>query len=294
MKWVSATIMGAAMLISGAAGAVPYTLMFERDDDAGAGQELVFRSYASYGDLSNNLNATDVFSPINIASNFSTTGLTWDGSRYLLMFERDDDAGAGQELVFRSYTTYENLINNLNGSDFFSPINISANFSTTGLTWDGSRYLLMFERDDDAAAGQELVFRSYATYDDLINNLNGADFFSPINISANFSTTGLTWDGSQYLLMFERDDDVGGGQELAFRSYATYDDLINNLNGSDVFSPINIAGNFSTRGLMALVDWADPPNPVSLPSTLTLLVAACLSALGHAALTRIASPDARP
>lgn len=90
--------------------------------------------------------------------------------------------------------------------------------------------------------------------------------------------------------MFERgdDDDAGAGQELAFRSYATYDDLVNNLNPSDVFSPINISGNFSTRGLMARVGGEEPPHPVPLPSTLALIVAAILAGPVRAALMRIA------
>ncbi len=88
--------------------------------------------------------------------------------------------------------------------------------------------------------------------------------------------------------MFERDDDAGANQELVFRSYATYDDLVNNLNPSDAFSPIDIASNFSTTGLMAMVGGGGPPNPVPLPSTLALIMVALLSGPVRTALTRIA------
>ena len=59
-----------------------------------------------------------------------------------------------------------------------------------------------------------------------------------------------------YTVMFERDDNVGAGEELVFRSYATYDDLLTNTSPSDVFSPIDLAANFSSTGLLSV----PPPN----------------------------------
>jgi len=234
MKRVFAMVMLAALFSSGTAGAVPFVLMFERDDDAGANQELVFRTYDSSADMTGNVSPSDTFSPIDIAGNFSTTGLTFDGLRYIVMFERDDDAGANQELVFRTYDSFADMIGNVSPSDTFSPIDIAGNFSTTGLTFDGLRYIVMFERDDDAGANQELVFRTYETFADMIGNV------SP----------------------------------------------------SDTFSPIDIAGNFSTTGMMALVDFdgGNPPNPIPLPSTLMLMMAALLAGAGRFALTGMARP----
>lgn len=76
---------------------------------------------------------------------------------------------------------------------------------------------VMFERDADVA-DNELVFRSYASFDDMADNLpSGPDRVSPINISGVFSTRGLTWDGQQFVVMFERDADVADN-ELVFRS----------------------------------------------------------------------------
>lgn len=111
-----------------------------------------------------------------------------------VMFERDADV-ADNELVFRSYASFDDMADNLpSGPDRVSPINISGVFSTTGLTWDGQQYVVMFERDADVA-DNELVFRTYADFDDLVHNLpSGPDRVSPINISGVFSTTGLAFE----------------------------------------------------------------------------------------------------
>ena len=58
-------------------------------------------------------------------------------------------------------------------------------------------FTLMFERTTDAGTGAELAFRTHASLADLFTNtISGPDTFSPINISANFDTTGLAaeWD----------------------------------------------------------------------------------------------------
>ena len=52
-------------------------------------------------------------------------------------------------------------------------------------------FTVMFERNTDVMSN-ELVFRSYATFDDLAGNLpSGPDRISPINVSAAFDTSGL-------------------------------------------------------------------------------------------------------
>jgi hypothetical protein len=281
-----------AMLVAaGPAGAVPFTMMFERDADAGAGADVAFRSYANFQDLlDDDMAGPDVFSPINVSGSFSTTGLTFDGLRYILMFERNVDAGSGADVAFRTYASFDDLLNDdMSGPDVFSPINVSGSFSTTGLTFDGLRYILMFERDVDAGSGADVAFRTYASFEDLLNDdIAGPDVFSPINVSGSFSTTGLTWDGSQYILMFERDVDAGAGADVAFRTYASFEDLLNDdMSGPDVFSPINVSGSFTTTGLMALVDFdggGEPPPPVPLPPALAMMMTGLAGLAGAGSL----------
>jgi hypothetical protein len=91
-----------------------------------------------------------------------------------------------------------------------------------------SAYVMMFERDTNVASN-EVAFRTYATYADLLANVpSGADVFSPIDVAGVFSTSGLTFDGSRYIMMFERDTNAASN-EVAFRTYATYADLLANV-----------------------------------------------------------------
>jgi hypothetical protein len=279
----------AVSLVSSPASAVPFVQMFEQDSDAGANEELIFRTYSSLENLLGNIDPDDTASPIDISSTFSSTGLTWDGSRYIVAFEREDDAGASEELIFRTYSSLENLFGNIDPDDTASPIDISSAFSSTGLTWDGSRYILAFEREDDAGANEELIFRTYSSFENLISNLFDTDFVSPIDISSAFSSTGLTWDGSRYIVAFERDDDAGANEELIFRAYSSLENLFGNIDPDDTASPINISSVFSSTGLMALVDFdSNPPSPVPGPSTLALVCAAFLAGLLRIAVTGVA------
>jgi hypothetical protein len=193
---------------------------------------------------------------------------------YSVMFERTTDAVGGAELAFRTYASFADVLANIpSGADTFSPINIAGIFNTTGLTWDGSQYVQMFERTTDAAGGAELAFRTYATFADVLANIpSGPDTFSPINIAGIFDTTGLTWDGSQYIQMFERTTDAAGGAELAFRTYATFADMLANItSGPDTFSPINIAGIFNTTGLASEWQPNGGGNAIPEPGALALL-----------------------
>ncbi len=77
-----------------------------------------------------------------------------------------------------------------------------------------------------------------------------------------------------YTIMFERNTDVSTS-ELAFRTYASFADLVANIpSGPDQFSPINIAANFDTSGLMAVWNLNGDGNgetPVPEPGTVGLL-----------------------
>ena len=111
---------------------------------------------------------------------------------------------------------------------------------------------LMFERDNDVASN-ELGFNTYATYADILTANATSSTFSNINVNAPFSTTGITWDGSQFIVMFERDNDVTSN-ELGFNTYATYADILTANATSSTFSNINVNAPFSTTGIYFVGD----------------------------------------
>jgi hypothetical protein len=145
----------------------------------------------------------------------------------------------------------------------------------------------MFERIDDGQAGNELAFVSYPEFDLVIDGVGGTSIFSQINVAAGFDTTGLTYDGSNYILMFERIEDGQAGTELAFVSYPSFELLLDGVGGTSIFSQINVAAGFDTTGLMAQVDFdggGEPPPPVPLPPALALMLAGLAGLAGAGSL----------
>ncbi len=226
-----------------------FIIQFERDLDAAGGSEVGFQTYDTLADLAANNTADVFFSPIDVLAPFSTTGLAFDGNQYIIQFERDLDAAGGSEVGFQTYDTLADLAANNTADVFFSPIDVLAPFSTTGLAFDGNQYIIQFERDLDAAGGSEVGFQTYDTLADLAANNTADVFFSPIDVLAPFSTTGLAFDGNQYIIQFERDLDAAGGSEVGFQTYDTLADLAANNTADVFFSPIDVLAPFSTTGL---------------------------------------------
>jgi hypothetical protein len=158
----------------------------------------------------------------------------------------------------------------------YKNIVLSLTLITAGTTTvDASTFGLMFETDANAGPGDELAFLTYDSLPDILAANPTSSTFSQIDVNGPFSTTGLTWDGSQFVLMFETDVNAGPGAELAFLTYASLPDILAANPTSSTFSQIDVNGPFSTTGLYYM------PSPdahvVPLPASAWLFAAGLLT-----------------
>ncbi len=262
-----------AMAVSGAATASPVLVMFESDEDLPAGaSELAILSYDSIADVVSNSPLASVFTDFGVAQGFSSTGITRDGSDFLVMFESDEDLPAGaSELAILSYHTIADIVANSPFASVFTEFGVAQGFSSTGITRDGSDFHVLFESDEDLPAGaSELALLSYHSLADVVSNSPFASVFTDFGVAQGFSSTGITRDGSDFLVMFESDEDLpAGASELAILSYHTIADIVSNSPFASVFTEFGVAQSFSSTG----ISFGTGPTlaPIPVPPSLPLL-----------------------
>jgi len=193
-----------------------------------------------------------------------------------IMFESDQNEIGGSELAFNSYASLADILGANATSSVFSDINVNAPFSTTGITWDGSQFIVMFESDQNEIGGSELAFNTYASLTDILGATATSSTFSDINVNAPFTTTGITFDGSQFIIMFESDQNDIGGSELAFNTYASLTDILDANATSSTFSDINVNAPFTSSGLYFVPPQASVPEPATLTLFAPLLAGLAL------------------
>ena len=266
----------AATAFCASAASAPVRVLFERDVDSAAGTEVFIGTYASHAAvLSHTLTSLEA-SALDVNAAFSIAGLTFNGSGYHMLFERNVDSGAGTELFVGTYASYADLVSNTLSSLEASAIDINPAFSVRGLTFDGAAYHVLFERDVDSGAGTELFVGTYASYADILTSTLAALDASAIDINPAFSVAGFDFDGSVYRILFERNADSGAGTELFVGVYGSLADVLASSLSSLDASSIDINPAFSVRGYAT--EWR-AATPVPAPATGWLVLAAGLGAL---------------
>jgi hypothetical protein len=186
-----------------------------------------------------------------------------------VLYERDTDGSAGNELAVVSYPTLADLIGNTITFTQFTQVDVSAAFSVGGITYDGTAYRVLYERDTDGSAGNELALVTYPTLPDLIGNTNAFTQFTQVDVSAAFSVGGFAYDSGVYRVLYERDAAGSAGNELALVSYPTLADLINNTSTFTQFTQVDVSDAFSVGGFFIETPGT---NSVSEPGSLVLFV----------------------
>jgi hypothetical protein len=176
--------------------ATPIHVLFERDVDGSAGNDLAVVSYPDLPSLIGNTDTFTQFTQVDVSSAFSVGGITYDGSAYRVLYERDVDGSAGNELAVVSYPDLPSLIGNTGTFTQFTQVDVSSAFSVGGFDYDfdSGAYRILFERDLDGTAGNELALVTYPTFADLIGNTDTFTQFTQVDVSSAFSVGGFYSD----------------------------------------------------------------------------------------------------
>ena len=131
----------------------------------------------------------------------------------------------------------------------FSAINIDSAFGVGGLAFDGTQFHLMLETNTDADGGAEIFIVSYNSFADLLADNQASASFAILNPAPAFSVGGFAFDGTQFHVMLETNNDADSGAEIFFISYNSFADLLANNQASFSFSALNISPGYDVGGL---------------------------------------------
>jgi hypothetical protein len=169
-------------------------MLLESNVDAAGGDEIFLATFDTFADVIDFNLSNSTFSQVNIRSDFSVGGFTYDGSAYQLLLESDADAAGGDEIFLATFDTITELVDfNLSGSTF-SQVNIRSDFSVGGFSYDGIAYQLLLESIADAAGGDEIFLATFDTFADLVDFNLSSSTFSQVNIRSDFSVGGYTYE----------------------------------------------------------------------------------------------------
>jgi|GEM_PF-3484401 len=278
-------VVSISLLVTPLSHATSILVQFESEVDlpSGSNMEVLYHTYDTFTDLVSFNLTSSTFSPVDLIGTYSTTGLAFDGSQYIVQFESEVDlpSGSNMEVLYHTYDTFADLVSFNLASSTFSPVDIIGTYSTTGIAFDGSQYIVQFESEVDLPSGSnmEVLYHTYDTFADLVSFTLASSTFSPVDLIGTYSTTGLAFDGSQYIVQFESEVDLpsGSNMEVLYHTYDTFADLVSFNLASSTFSPVDIIGTYSTTGLAFDGNTA---GAIPEPSTLALM-ALGLAGLGY-------------
>jgi hypothetical protein len=165
-----------------------------------------------------------------------------------LVLETNADASGGNELYLTSFNSLADFMAGSIGSQGYSQIGVAPEFTTRGFAFDGSRYHLLLETDADAGGGSELYVTSFDSLADFLAFDVSAQGYSQVNVAPEFTVGGFAFDGNRYHLVLETNADASGGNELYLTSFNSLADFIGGSIGSQGYSQIGVAPEFTTRG----------------------------------------------
>ncbi|MBL4868607.1 MAG: hypothetical protein JKY67_19770, partial [Pseudomonadales bacterium] len=129
-------------------------------------------------------------------------GFTGSAVAFQVLYESDADTNVN-ELVMNSFDTYSDFTNYT--ADIID-VDISAAYSSTGLTYDGDDWHILYESDSDTNVN-ELVLNTFDTWQDVLD-YNYTATIIDVDISAAYSSTGMAYADGQWHILYESDADT--------------------------------------------------------------------------------------
>ena len=166
---------------------------------------------------------------------------------YVILLESDQNADAGSEVAFGTFTTFADIIAGTGDSSGFTDLNLGADISIADIFYDGL-YHIFLETDSNNGAGAEIAYGTFESLDQIINNNGVASGFTQIDIGADFDIAGIFFDGEYHIFIELETNDVAGS-EIAYASFATFGDLINEIGNASGFTQIDIGADFDIAGI---------------------------------------------
>jgi hypothetical protein len=232
-------------------GATQLSAVFEKETDAGSGNEVLWEGFASMSQFM----ASDLygyfFSELDIVSTLSMGGFACDGHQYHMILESDTDAGGGEEVYLITYASLADFHTDTRAWGGFTGWDIGTTWTTHGFASDGTRYYMVLETDADWGAGNEVYVLTFSSLANFLSGTVESEGFSQINIASGWSTADLASDGEKFYLALESDTDAGSGAEIFVVTYASFADFLSDTQESAEFSSLDIAGAWSMNGFAA-------------------------------------------
>ena len=265
-------VLSTAILLSIMPGAASanYIQAFERNTNA----DLTIWRYDTLADLVTGWSAPTAdysYSWGVWGTDWSMAGIAYDGNKYIQIFDHNT-TGA---LSVWTYDTYADLVTGHSApSATYHPmgagVSWSANWSMTGIAYDGSKYIQVFDNNTTAA----LSIWTYDTLADLLLGYN-APSKTYYGVAANvwdpgglheWTMAGLTYDGTQYIIGFDNNTTAA----LSILTFSSFAGLVAGPSAQTGYYPIDASvWQPNTGPQWSMVGLAYDPVPE--PATMLLL-----------------------
>lgn len=169
-----------------------YRMMLQ-NRDTGEPNESYIWTYDTYGDMVNGTNGTWALMQADIADEFQTVSLFYDGAYHMMLQKRDTSTSPPTETYLWSYNTFNDLVTDTNGSWQSMQFDVPSDYQTVGVAYDGKYRMMVQSRDPFASPPTESYIWTFDTLNDMVNHLGGTYVSGQFDVAEDYYTVGLAY-----------------------------------------------------------------------------------------------------